>query len=331
MGCQGTSGEKPGGCGCSSRGGYLLDLNGRPMRPAAQGHRVPIGARPSAGVSRLTGEAPGAEPVSSLEALRGSVGLPPSTQPSLRVVPLGLRPAVPERPGFDVPMFTGILVPGFEGMARAVIEEAARLFAPIPGAFHPIVVDTLTLTPKNDRLQTLRSLSASLTSLDPEWYQPTLARLTEVTWYNRASIARNFALEHPRIERRPQRALLTTDQMRYRAGGPVPVRIPPPPAPQEVCIVNGYDPAWGAPPSKFRGIPMEFDAALGAYRFDEAYAIRNAGPYYDPGYTRTDFDAVKQTYATGYMVQPYRRSDVPGWSFRSIVRTGRPTRECTRG
>ncbi len=96
--------------------------------------------------------------------------------------------------------------------------------------------------------------------------------------------------------------------------------IPPLPASQDVCIVNGFDPRWGEPPRTYKGVVVRFDYAKGAYIFnpqDEALrqAFRNAA---DP-HLMAWFKDMEQRYASGFMLQPYKPTNGDGsWSFRWI-------------
>jgi hypothetical protein len=93
--------------------------------------------------------------------------------------------------------------------------------------------------------------------------------------------------------------------------------LPAPPASQNVCVVNGFDPAWGVPPSSVWGLPLPFDQSIGAYRFDPEYAASKV----DAATLRSLADKqekVAQQWHTGLMLQPYMRSDA--WDFRWIPR-----------
>ena len=98
--------------------------------------------------------------------------------------------------------------------------------------------------------------------------------------------------------------------------------VPPPPAPQDFCIVNGFDPRWGTPPGSWRGVVLRFDPALGAYRFDpDSSVVRKNFARVESPELRAWFEEVGQRYRTGYMLQPYRPDDGAGqWAFRWIPR-----------
>ena len=98
--------------------------------------------------------------------------------------------------------------------------------------------------------------------------------------------------------------------------------VPPPPAPQDVCLVNGFDPRWGTPPGEWRGVVMRFEPTLGAYGFDAAsIPVREA--FLRTGDTRLRdwYEEVASRYRTGFMLQPYPTDDGSGqWAFRWIPR-----------
>ena len=93
--------------------------------------------------------------------------------------------------------------------------------------------------------------------------------------------------------------------------------LPPLPAPQQVCIVNGFEPNWGTPPADYRSVPLIFDPELGAYQFDMEYAKRQLR---DPSnVTMVWIRDVAAHYASGLMLQPYKRPDDDMWYFRWIT------------
>jgi len=98
--------------------------------------------------------------------------------------------------------------------------------------------------------------------------------------------------------------------------------VPPLPASQDLCIVNGFDPRWGEPPRVYRGVVVHFDYARGAYAFrpeDETLrlAFERSG---DPRLIGW-FDEMARRYASGSMLQPYKPGDGSGrWAFRWIPR-----------
>jgi hypothetical protein len=112
--------------------------------------------------------------------------------------------------------------------------------------------------------------------------------------------------------------------------------VPPLPAPQETCLVNGFDPAWGEPPAAFNGLPLDFDAQMGAYTFDpnrreyvdalERYRTQqlehtlHGGPPADPYLAQLAHwhSHLASQYRTGYMLQPYKSGNEPGWRTRWI-------------
>ncbi len=101
--------------------------------------------------------------------------------------------------------------------------------------------------------------------------------------------------------------------------------IPPPPAPQQPCIVNGFDPKWGEPPDEYMGVPLSFDPEVGAYQYDVAETMRglNLGWSSSAGPVAGAAVSLGQQYATGRMLQPYklpgRESPGDPWYFRWIA------------
>jgi hypothetical protein len=95
--------------------------------------------------------------------------------------------------------------------------------------------------------------------------------------------------------------------------------VAPPPAPQEVCYINAFDPAWGAPPDKVRGVPLRFNPDLGAYEFDAGYAQRNANL---DGYpiAAESFRVLFDQWNGGSMLQPYKVAGSSTWRYRWIPR-----------
>lgn len=97
--------------------------------------------------------------------------------------------------------------------------------------------------------------------------------------------------------------------------------IPPVPASQEVAFVNGFDSHWGTPPLTFNGVAMQYDPRIGAY----------AGPMKDLGGAHRTPQVgnpaarlnIQKQYASGLMLQPYKRADATGpdapWYFRWIA------------
>lgn len=105
-----------------------------------------------------------------------------------------------------------------------------------------------------------------------------------------------------------------------------PVRqfVPPPPAPQRVALVNGFDSAWGPPPDNYKGVKLRFDPRIGGYAFDyRSPTVRQA--FLASG--RPDlmdwYADVAHRYAMGLMLQPFR-DDRAGtsdsWQFRWVPR-----------
>ena len=105
---------------------------------------------------------------------------------------------------------------------------------------------------------------------------------------------------------------------------PVRQYVPPPPAPQGVAIVNGFDRSWGEPPTSYKGVKMRFDPRLGGYAFDHS-----------SDHVRQAFDATGQPalsewyadiahrYQMGLMLQPWRDDTAgasPQWQFRWVPR-----------
>ncbi len=95
--------------------------------------------------------------------------------------------------------------------------------------------------------------------------------------------------------------------------------VPPPPAPQETCLMNAFDPAWGTPPGAISGVPVAFDSALGAYRFDVAHAQAGGNLDQDLVASRT-FKELWRRWEQGMMLQPYKVEGSAAWRYRWIPR-----------
>jgi hypothetical protein len=94
--------------------------------------------------------------------------------------------------------------------------------------------------------------------------------------------------------------------------------LPAPPAPQDVCVVNGFDPAWGRPPERVWGLRMRFDESVAAYVYDYEYSTAGVNLDYDR-LARQTLAEVKRAWDDGRMLQPYRRDD-DTWQYRWIPR-----------
>ena len=97
--------------------------------------------------------------------------------------------------------------------------------------------------------------------------------------------------------------------------------VPPPPASQDYCIVNGFDPMWGQPPTTYKGVVVRFDPTHGAYEFNPRGKMREA--FMNTGDDRLLrwFHEMEERFHSGYMLQPYMPEDGKGkWDFRWIPR-----------
>lgn len=96
--------------------------------------------------------------------------------------------------------------------------------------------------------------------------------------------------------------------------------LPPLPAPQGFCVVNGFDPRWGVPPSTYQGVVMQFDPGMGAYRF-QPQALEHAFASQNDQALMQWFHNMKTRYDSGLMLQPYKDDPgSPNWSYRWIPR-----------
>jgi hypothetical protein len=95
-------------------------------------------------------------------------------------------------------------------------------------------------------------------------------------------------------------------------------QVAPPPAPQVVCLTNGFDERWGSPPSTYKDIALRFDPAVGAYRFDFGYAISASPGAREgrPDYERFVFDGVQRNFEAGMLLFPFRRTLASPWEYR---------------
>lgn len=94
--------------------------------------------------------------------------------------------------------------------------------------------------------------------------------------------------------------------------------LPAPPAPQDVCLVNGFHREWGTPPENVWGVPLPFNPDLGAYLYDPDYAAARV-----PSAARAKAEQIlselKRRWDLGQLLQPYKRGD-DTWDFRWIPR-----------
>jgi len=103
---------------------------------------------------------------------------------------------------------------------------------------------------------------------------------------------------------------------------PIQQFVPPPPASQNFCLINGFDPSWGQPPKTYEGVVVQFDPALGAYRFSP----HSPGLFEVFAKTKDErlmrwLDNMTERYLQGYMLQPYKPQDGTGrWNVRWIPR-----------
>ena len=105
-----------------------------------------------------------------------------------------------------------------------------------------------------------------------------------------------------------------TDPAALVSEGALQQYIPPLPAPQQACVVNGFDPSWGPPPSEYMGMRMTFDPELGAYI---PPTPDQAGPDDEEQWR----PQILSRYQSGLMLQPYRDGggDSGGWRYRWIA------------
>ncbi len=226
---------------------------------------------------------------------RTAPGIQASTRTRRTVeAPIGTRSAVPVPDGFDglggLRMPVAAMVQRMFGASDALTQqEAARLMELIPTARLAAVMTILMQQPPEYRLDRLRELAETeAASVTPD---PVVA----------VSALRTSLAKTPRVW------------------------SPEPTAPSDVCLVNGFDPRWGAPPSAYAEIPLRFDSTKGWYDFDRIDAARRAPrtPFGQPTWDPVEYDRLAGAYDQFFVLQPYRRAMGSPWEFRWIQRIDR--------
>lgn len=231
-------------------------------------------------------------------------GLDVSTRVAIsRPLPIGVRPSVPERAPFEV-LFrpdnlspvASILFDAFRGAPDSMVEMVMTLLRTLPAD---------TLAAAHDYLMTFPDVPSRL------------AALSGVAAANGQIPAGPAPSSVP-----PNREAVPPSQgyaISTTAAAQLAMRrVPPPPVPQKVCLTNGFDDRWGAPPSTYKDIALQFDPSVGAYRFDFGYAVtaspgsREGRPLYD----RFVFDGIKRTFDAGLLLFPFRRNLASPWEYR---------------
>jgi len=235
-----------------------------------------------------------------------------SRTPSTRAVPIGVRPTVPEPTPFLPGSYPGLpgsigqdLADLFPSGRRVILDQAEIALRKIPESRRPAAVAALLQVPEQLRLTQLLRIS-SMNGEIPDHLPGSPAGLPQ------GDAAETWSID----------GALSSARTR---------QVAPPPAPQQVCLVNGYDPRWGPPPPSYLGVPLQFDVLSGSYVFDQAWAIKNS-PRISHGqqaWSRADYNRIKTSYErSGLTLQPFRRSISSPWEFRWVVHTHPPQIRC---
>lgn len=255
-------------------------------------------------------------------AIGSRVGVPwggtrladPSPSESPRPLPIGARPSVAEPQPFEARIFPndrsafGDIVYGvFGGELELFQGDVARMVNRIPPERWTAVRDFLFTVPPGYRMPALSQLVGAGGLIDPA--------------------GRMYPLPDPGTAT----ATAAPAFVSALAQSPGVIYAPPPPEPQRVCLINGYDPRWGAPPDTYKDIAMPFDPSSGVYGFDRAYVDRysptaGAGR---PLFSGFDLTQLENAYASGWQVlQPFKRTMSAPWEFRWVFRAAVPVVEC---
>ncbi len=229
-------------------------------------------------------------------------------------MPIGARPSVAEPKPFEARIFPNdrnvfgqIVYEIFGGELSGMQDDVIRMVNRIPPDKWPGVRDFLFGVPRPVRMPALSQLVISAGVIDP--------------------IGRMYPLPDP-TSLTPAVPVRVTYSPVQRSGI---IYAPPPPEPQRVCLINGYDPRWGAPPDTYKNIALPFDPSSGVYAFDRAYADRNSPTAGQgrPLYSDFEFSQLANFYASGWQVlQPFKRSMASPWEFRWVFRKAAPVVEC---
>ena len=245
----------------------------------------------------------------------GTLAALPASEPPPRPVPIGARPSVPETQPFEARIFPndrnvfGDIVYGVFGGELLIMQgDVVRMVNRIPPDRWPAVRDYLFTVPVGFRMPALSQLVMTAGVIDP--------------------VGRMYPLPDPVSPVPEPPPLQVTYSITQRPGI---IYAPPPPEPQRVCLINGYDPRWGTPPGTYKNIALPFDASSGVYEFDRAYADRNS-PTAGAGrplYSDFDFSQLANFYGSGWQVlQPFKRSMASPWEYRWVFRAANPVVDC---
>jgi hypothetical protein len=236
-----------------------------------------------------------------------------STSPRVleRASPIGTRPTVPVRDPFEVRFrpseansIPGLVHDGFAGLGGPLQHQVIDLLGRLPAAVLPRVRDyLLTFSDVGMRLDALQRV------VDANGHVPDLPAPSPA--------------DDP-----------ATPSVHYLTAGDQPVfSVPAPPAPQRVCLTNGFDPRWGTPPATYEGVALAFEPASGTYAFDRAYALAHspkdsaARPLYDT----FALDRLERGYGSNLVLAPWKPTLSSPWDFRWQARVAPARIVCETG
>jgi hypothetical protein len=225
------------------------------------------------------------------------------------------------------PMWHPMLLEGLKAYAETDRPDFVRAFcdaaALIPLDWIGFVRGTLGRDAATTWIATLRTWVTYLVNLAPQWYAEAREALSAVAPADQLTTLQQFIVTHPRMVQAVSLPV-TVAQFSTAVGQPTQQWVPPPPAPQTVCLVNGFDSTWGAPPDSYKGIALRFDPNYGAYVWDEPYTLARSqrDAFGQFAFNRMDFDLVQKFFSSNlYLLQPFRSAGSPAWLYRWISNT----------
>jgi hypothetical protein len=211
---------------------------------------------------------------------------------------------------------------GFEMAPRQDQIEASILlgFLSTPRDLETYSMETVLQERRDLRLEMLRKFADAAKQVDQLYLPKVAEEMGLAALENRLAILQRAMVEHPRQV--PDYALYG----KYRAvevdtglpSNPVKIYVPGMIEGRD-CRVNGFNPAWGAPPSTYLGIPLQFDPSMGAYRFDRAFAIeKGKRPSGQATFLESDLTTLEVMYKSKHMLQPFKEEGQSEWEFRRL-------------
>jgi hypothetical protein len=304
-GCDGAPKQPGRGPGCGCEGGSTVGVAGR-SKSATRSERASSRAATAAGIPSPTRSERGA--THAVDAFEASSA---PRQAEDRVAPIGTRPTVPVRDPFEVRFrpaeansIPGLIYDCFSGLGGPLQHLVIDLLKRLPAEVFPRLRDyLLRFTDVPMRLDVLQRV------VDANGHVPDLPDPSPA--------------DDP-----------ATPSVHYLAAGDQPVYfVPAPPAPQRVCLTNGFDPRWGTPPATYQGVALAFEPNTGSYAFDRAYALANSpkDSARRPLYDTFAFDQVERGYGSNLVLAPWKPTLSSPWTFRWQARVAPPRIVCETG